>query len=682
MNKYLFSLLILFSSVYATSINNGEFEGTMSTWYFETDMQFTTDFTLSLVSGSVATGDPADLETGDIVCMGSVVRVTPTINTEWATPDFDVVALYPAWGPGYPAMITYSTVNTNRDIEWLSSSIFNNHKTFADANDYSQDISRYEELDIFYDQSVTYNNATGQFHSNKKGGANLFCKGTLQTRDGTTEEGTSSLPTTSSVDITLDGGGSHAISTRITGTECFGAVVKHPLDLDDPPWFWLDYFSHSPPSALSNPLGTTTKTLTVQEGGGTCDFHETDVVASGSTDDDLIMVRVTMENDGAQILITDVSSSNVDYTVEPFPVALCDVLGFPESICPASNGFEEPINTGSEKDLYVLIQRGVGASGGTVLTFDAETVSDSCGGAGTCSELVSLTGPITCEIEPPELEYGTLEVAEFLVSCEDLAGDPISCVGDDWYWETISGDFIERDNTHALAYPTSPPGSSGTLNYRSGIALCFSDIDVVSPNYECEFIPPSANMNTGDSQYFDLNCFVGGSASEPDDADYDAINGLDGSTSGSSTAGTTFNAGAESSGDLRGFAQWDDPTDDPVLGAVALAPITIGASNETDGDDDGSTEFCTIGDGPLTVYPGYSSWLSIKCGPDGNETCSSVDWSIDPPDVGSVSGNNLGADVTITGSPGESGIIWAVVGEDESCFKPFFISTPDCWEFS
>ncbi len=698
-NKSILVLLLLVSAVWATSINNAHFDASDSTWHFYTDMQITADFNLELVSGEVASGvDENNIQTGDAVCSGSVLRVTPDLDSEWATPDLDIVSIYPTCGGGYcPAMISYGTVNTNRDITWLTSSVFNNHQTFGNANDFSQDQSRYTQLGTFHTQTVTYNQNLGVFDSGKRGGANIFCKGDFQVRDGGTIAGSTSLPSTAPVDFTVSTVGSHAITGRIDNADCFGALVKHPInDVDHPAWFFMYYFTHKSTSTSnslsSGSLGLDTVTITVQDSGGICLMNEIDVDASSSlSDEDFIMLRTTMHNSGDPIQVTSVTGSSSHFDVDPFPVALCDILGFPPSICPSSNGFGETINSGGNKDLYVLIERLPGATGGTILTFNAETISASCGGTASCTDTLNLGNnvPVFCEIEPTELTYGTLEVAEFLVACENLAGDPISCVGNNWYWDSISGGFVEATNTHALAYPESPPGSSGTLNYESGIAHCLSDVDVITPYYECEFIPPSAEMDTGDSEYFELNCFAGGSSSTPDDADYAPIDGLLGSTSNSSTDGTTFDAGADSDGDLQGYAFWNDPVDDPVLGAIALAPIIIGNgsgndSNETgDNDPDGSSEWCTIGTGPLEVYPGFSGWVPIGCGPSGDQPCENVTWYA----TGYVSlsgGTDSGTSYTATGDPGDGATINAYLNGDtsKSCYRGFTIQEPYCWEFS
>lgn len=702
MRLLLLSLALLFSAAFALDAN---FQNNHPGYgdKFNTDMSFSTSFTLSLVSGAMASGNSADIQTGDKVCSGSVLRITPTYSSKWALTKADILAAYPECTVAYcPTMVNSGGVSTNKNVKWISDAVYTEHNDYGDSGgDYVFDWStpfaqdKYNDLATFYNEPVTWVNSTATY-ANKEGGANVFCKGTMVYTDAGTAIASLAMPTSATRDFTITGAGSHTISTNLGSVACFGAMVKHPLDQGSyPAFFTMYYYTKNQPSLGT--VGTASKAITVQASGGTCAFHETGVSASSSLlDEDLILVKVTMRNDGDPVQITSVSNSNPgSFTSAQFNPALCALLGFPGSICPASSGFNENIATGASKDLYVLITRNPGASGGTVLTFSGSTVSSACGGASSCTDTVDLSGAVFCGIVPPSLSMGTNEVGQFTVSCENLAGDPIACVGNNWYWaDGLSGDFIDRTNTQALAYTTSPMGSSGTLRYKSGIAMCLSDIAVGPATFECEFLPPGATMNVSESEYFELNCFEEGSSSDPDDADYTLIDGLSGSTSNSSTDGTTYTApGSPDSGTLRGFAEWN--THPPyIIGAVALAPITVtngssGGNTTCVGPDcdgpggEGSTQWCTIGSGPLNVFPGFSGWVGIMCGKHANETCTGASWS----SVGGVSvsgGDNSGTNFEVTGNPGDSCRITAYVNStpDQSCYKPCYIMKPECWEFT
>ncbi|MCI0504402.1 hypothetical protein L0Y65_06900 [Candidatus Micrarchaeota archaeon] len=709
MKKLLAMLFVLSAFAFATNVNNANFQGSDSIWHFDTDMQFTSDFTLSLVSGEVASGNPANLQTGDEVCSGATLRVTPTVSAKWATPDFAAVAIYPTCGGGYcPAMIASGGASSNRNIGWLSTSAWNTQKSFGDANDFSQDSAKYSALgeSNFANQPITYNNVTGEFHNNKEGGAAVLCKGTFQVLDGATVKGTSAMPSASSVDFAVNTAGSHAISTRLSGVDCFAAVVKHPLNIaDNPSWFWLDYYTHNAPSIPST-VATDTITLTVGTSGGDCAFNYVTGSAEASSsflDEDIIMLEARIHNTGDPVRIIGVSSSDAGFIATPFPVAICSALGFPPSLCPASNGFNTDIASGANRDLFVLIQRQAGATGGTVLTFNGQTVAATCGGASTCSDTLDIGDDvaITCEVDPASLEVDTLVVAEYTVACENLAGDPIPCTGSNWYWAGLDGGFIVRTNSYAWAYSTDPPGSSGTLNYESGIAHCLSNVNVtddgLGSEYECEFLPPSATMNISTSRWFDLNCFVNHTQSDPDSADYDTVNGLDGSTSNSSTDGTTYTApGYEDNGDLQAFSSWAGMPD-PMVGIVTLAPINVinGSGNNTNNTNDtndtpdnpdnpGSSKWCTIGTSSLSVFPGASGWVGIMCGPPTNlTTCTEVVWTTEGGIVLSAS-DIFGTGYTINGEPHTGGRIIAVVDgiPGHVCWLGFYIAEPECWEYT
>jgi hypothetical protein len=90
----------------------------------------------------------------------------------------------------------------------------------------------------------------------------------------------------------------------------------------------------------------------------------------------------------------------------------------------------------------------------------------------------------------------------------------------------------------------------------------------------------------------------------------------------------------------------------------------------------------------MVFVPGQHSWVGIMCGPDGDDPCLSVpdiDWSITPPTAGYVNpslSDNHGVTFTVTGYPGQTGEITAIIDADHGCSKPFTISSPDCWEYS
>lgn len=706
-------VLALFISTAFAEDFGADYESTVPDWYFRTDMRMTTDFRLSLVSGGVESGDPTNLRSGDTVCSGAVVRVTPTMNSKWAISRLSIRSAYPTCEATYcPAMISYSGgPSLNKDIKWLTPSIYDDNFDQGDRFGFTNLASRHDQLATFYTQPVTYTNSTGVDYPNKEGGANIFCKGNFQITDGSTVVRETELPATSSADITLATSGSHEISTRLSGVDCFAALEKHPIDLPShPEMFRIYYFTHAGPAISPSAAARRSITLNVGGAAANCTMHESSVDSGGSSlSDAFIRLKVNMCNDGpSPIRVMRVESSNPAYTVSAFPPpALCRAMGF--GLCPDSNGFNQDINSGSCRDLYVLVTHGPGASGDLTLTFSAEGVASGCGGVSPCAHPVLINDHdiYSCRINPssvtPTLGYGPYELLDFRVTCYNLAGHEIPCVGDNWFWaDGLTGGFWERDNRHAAAYPTSPFGSMGTLRYRTGHTECWSSIQLVSSesdlHYECEFVPASATVDANESEDFVLECTHDGVPATPDEAGYRLDGGLCGTLSNESTSGVTYTAcDTNSSGDLVGAGLFRTSSPDyPIIGAIARAPITVrggpgtGTGNDTNATSGGprgpgSSEWCSIDGFDLpTFFPGYYGWITLGCGPTGTGPCSGVVWPPDGADGGVLVGStSAGTYLHVTIASGMGRISAYVDGDaHHSCYKDFFVGPASCLDIS
>lgn len=508
----LLSILLFLIPILAATNVDADFDYFLSGRYFDTDMTFTTGMTISADPAYVVEGDPDNLQNGDTVCAGATLTVVPSSTSKWAVSSLSIKSQYPespCAGPDAGGSTSY-----NKNIKWLSSSVFDEHDDFGDDYGYKSDYSlsstqeMYSQLGTFYDEPTTYINLEDTY-TGKESGANVFCKGTLAVRDGTSAKGGSpwSMPVLlfGGVPFTVNDVGSHPISTKLEDVKCFGAIVKHPLNTaSSPSCFRIYYFTKGSDQNVAD----TTKTINinVEEGSGTCNMHELSVESTGPISDDLTGLKIRMHNDGDPMKVTSVTSSNPDYTALPFTEFLCAFLGIPDSLCPESSGFNEPIATGGNKDLYVLLGQGAGASGGTTLNFQAETTATSCGGPVECTEAVPIYGNVsfTCEIDPASASLATNEVAEFQVECKNLADDVITCSGSNWTWQGLTGVFNEKDNTHAETYTTSTAGS-GTLTYSSGMAECHSHISVTTPSF-CEIVPLSDTLYSGMGREFLVTC--------------------------------------------------------------------------------------------------------------------------------------------------------------------------------
>lgn len=566
--KTLLALFVLASFAFATNIDNANYTGSMNVWQFVTDMQFTTTFSAS--SG----GQP--LASGDTVTSGSTIEITPSISATWANPDLSIVSIYPLCsGSGCPQMINHTgSVNTNRPVVWLSTATFNTHKSYGDANDWSKNETRAAQLEPFATEPMTYTTGPGKSYPNKEGGANIYCKGTVEVLDGTTVVGSAALPASGPVSFTLSGAGSHPLAVQLKGVACFAAVEKHPLDKGTQ-WFYFYYFTRPSPTTVIPATMAVSATIPVVV--SSCNITHTAYTTTGSVDEDYFMLITPITNSGAISQVKSVTTTNSDYTVEPFQVSLCATLGFPSSLCPTSNGFNVDIPTGSARDTYVLVTRGANPDPTQTLpiTYTAQTSSESC------TDVLSLGNPdcpvIVCSVDPSAFTMRTQDVLNATVTCENLAGQSIPCIDANWSWSNgLAGDFITKTEAFAEAYSTSPPSSRGLLNYNSCSAWCFSEISLTPDPPRCTFDPTSATLAIDGSQNFSLICEDPiGTVVTPTNAIYDLINGLGGNTSGESVSGVTYNAPSiSSSGDLLGFATL--PTDvPPIIGAVAIAPIDV-----------------------------------------------------------------------------------------------------------
>ncbi|MFH1785553.1 MAG: hypothetical protein ABH842_03925 [Candidatus Micrarchaeota archaeon] len=538
--KYFFAFLLLSSVLFATNVN-ADFEQQSSGYQTDTSMQFTTSFVLSLHSGEVISGDPNDLETGDSVCTGARLTITPTVNAKWATsggsPDFDADAIFPVCDPAYepycPSTSSLGSVSNNRNINWLSSSrrsYFVSH--FSSPNDYLYGYSDhsnlaelqsvYNELSPFSSQPVTYHvEFGGPTYSNKRGEVGVYCDGTLRLSGGggsTTRA--SPFSTSSWTSSTINTPGSYDFKTQIEGIDCFGVVLKYPTNLNDghSEFFYMNFYTDNLPS-ITSPAAVSTVTIDIEEDGGECSIAlgtQPIEITYGSQIGDLqnFMVKAQIRNTGADAinLTGSIVSSNADYVALAFPTASCGVLGIPPALCPASNGFETSLSAGVSRYVYIwLVDTDAAASGGTTLTVYAETSSPMCGDAEECSVDIDLTGPITCEVVPDPMDVPENYEQRFNVTCTDLDLDPIACSGTDWAWVPGTfGTISTHTNTYVLATPTAAVGSTGEIEYTSDdVAVCSAQVTVlpdIDTPVECTIVPPNADVGQMELAQFNVTC--------------------------------------------------------------------------------------------------------------------------------------------------------------------------------
>ncbi len=246
---------------------NARFQAGVPPIQFNTDMRFTSSFSASLASGAVMSGNPGDLRDGDSVCAGSVVKLTPSLDARWFVSSLDVVSLYPVCAAdGYcPQMVEYSACTGNRPAAWLGRTLYEDNKSFGLANDFTSSQERHAGLGAssFFPEPVTYLAETNGYSHFKKGGAAVFCQGNIEFLQDHAVAASEALPSQAPSELVLGALGTHALSTRISGADCFAAVVKYPIDLPDhPEFFQVYYFAHNAP-ALPQSFGERSLNLNV-----------------------------------------------------------------------------------------------------------------------------------------------------------------------------------------------------------------------------------------------------------------------------------------------------------------------------------------------------------------------------------------------------------------------------------
>ena len=610
---WIFAGLMLFASplfaFQATMVNGAN---DPSAYYFNTDMSIETGFTMSIVSGGMISGNPSNIQGGDKVCSNSVIRVTPTAtDSKWALSNYASRSTIPYCDSSYgycPPIYDSGGISYNRPVKWLDSGTFDSYANTVGDPDYhiSHNTATYGALgggSAFFSEPVTYD-YTSTDYTNKEGFAGVFCKGSIQVfRRGQAVGNQIQLPNTGSVDVSVVTEGSNTIKTQINDVSCFGAVVRSPLNIGEghDNYYQINYYANSRPSF--SVTGENSVNVNVQSAAstGACilthtTFDPVRFTACKNTPNEgfvctkQVQLRVHLRNSGNKpIKITGVTSSNSGYVASPAIAdpTVCWIMGIPSSMCPSSNGFYDAdtgtpvVQPGGAVDVYVNIKVNDNAVGGTDLTFTATTIDNVCGSPLSCNDILPLgygNGIFSCTVSPPTMNLGYYEIGKFKVKCEKLSGDEAPCAGDNWQWTNgLFGMFYEKDNTHANGISTSGKGSSGWVKYTTGDVSCHSEVTISSdePKYSCVLDPTTATMYKTQSKYFSLSAAINQVAADPKDAKYMTGPGLVGTVSNSSIKGTTFTAAdQESSGNLYGFALFDDPNPD-LGGAGCRSAITV-----------------------------------------------------------------------------------------------------------
>jgi hypothetical protein len=650
-------------------------------YHFGTDVRFESSIDSCRVA-SCPYGSPDDcllegtLCSGtSVVCPGTTIAVTPEAEGRWAAPSLSIYSIYPycPGDPDCPQPVDYATIHTNRDIYWLSDSVYAKYDVDTGGHA-TQDLcwptstcppgtwgqtglDTYYELDTFHTQKMTYRRYEPEGPlTNKRGRANVFCNGDIEVRYAGGPWGTQSIPgeggTYSEISIPLIGGeGTATLTPAMRNIDCFGSNVVYPAATSNPNWR-IYYFGYGMPS-----LGTQTGTPAYVE------------IENRQPSLDVVYVSVTEYSSSYIFEIWLINDGDVPVKVsraypvgpghpQPLEPLLCTMYGIPTPPCPSSSGFGQEIGVGHLHVVYVLYGGDLDED-----LFELRYITDHK----VCSTLTEWSTEITvdpnvhsCRVRPSSHTVDPYEVHEYEVTCYNILDDPVPCNGDTWYWNTLAGSFIERTNEHALAYAYSPGGSTGRLYYQDASGVrCYSDVTIsdephLPDYYRCELDPPSARLDVGDEQYFDITSYLDDVEVTPDAVDYALTGGVAGSLSDESLSGVRYTATTPSFGLLRAYSQYRVSGDPRLRGAVCVAGLLVEeAGNESDRFQ------CELIPNSTSLNIGDSQAFELHCYFDGVEvTPDSASYTLIDGLSGTLSGESVSG-VTFTGTVNSSGHIQA-----------------------
>ncbi len=713
MKKLLIVLLacmaLAFAASYSATVDLEDDRGTSSAVHFGTRLFFESDPSCT-VAGIVLSGDPCGGSAR--VCVGTNITINPNTRGRWAVGgNLNVISPYPycAFGGYCPTMADYSS-KTESNVEWLDDALYDNYAVggggaeYAGTSTYFDDgIPRYTELGgspAFDTQSVNYLRTISEpLYTNKRGYANVFCKGTYEVRvGGMTVSRRDMADGPRSVTVPLRTEGTANLRVSLKDIDCFSALVKHPVDLDHPEWFGLYMYGYNTPSVPDLNEDSRIEVVDIQP---ELTIRSVDVESYvGST----YLLRINVENTGdvrvrATRVIPICTSGCSAGATSGFD---CILYG----LCVSDNGFGTYIAPGARRDLYVTYY---GAFSGDILRIIYESPDEVCSDEDEWELIVNIPedGITRCEIEPSSNIVTPYEVHEYTVTCYNSLGSTVPCSGNNWYWDSIPGGFVERTSSYAYAYTADTLSDvSGRIAYETDGVICtanvFSDANGGDDPYVfvCDLKPDSVTMEVNDSQYFDLRCSESYRSVTnfvfPTSVDYAMIRGLVGALSSESVRGVNYTATVDNvTGDVEAMAWHTHPDDGSLVGYIDWSHVIVGTGggpgdNET-GDDEGDEdeyEDCLIDPSDITSYPGWDGDVTIRCGspPDFSSSCSDVTWSID---IGSITDyDDYGAEYVIDSDAelGDTGQIWARVNtgdvDEGLCHAEISILEPICVEIS
>jgi hypothetical protein len=661
-------------------------------YYFKTDLSLPADTSISTTqTNKVLSGNPSNLVSGSIVCPSTSLDIKPNIQIKFADNQLDVESIYPhPFGTFTTPLSCTASGRPTRTGKWLPTSTFNSQKSIGTSASATTDSSNYNVLAPFYDECVTYfDDATDLVYINRKGGVNVYCKGTY------------SIPGVSSGNLNDQKTAKYTIQSSKTfyvtgsGLDCFAALHKQP----NTPDFRIYYYAYG----FSGSISSGSKNIKVENRQNSISFGPTTppspVTIPNTTTPTLVGIPIT-NNGGAPIQITSVSSSNPLVVVEPFDNSLCSGL-LPSSlaaVCSAGgSGFYTTINPGATRNVYVFLSAPTVSSPGsysTTLSFTHVAQTNVCDSkTDTSSFTLNIAGgpgnPVRCEITPPTANVKQKQLYDFTVQCFDTTNAVVPCVGSNWNLVGLNGIIPVRSSSGATAGTHSSVGSTGQLVYTSGTFSCQSNLTVNASTETIDVQPPTANLKQNDTQPFTATCTQGGNATNCTGNQWDPYSTLIGQLSNSTISSTIYNATVNNiTTQLYAVAFGLNPINPPY----DWADITVGSGgngNKTNGNGDekkGKSKYCVIDPIKDTYYTGLREW-KVTCLDPGNGqpiSCkNTIQWYLDGVPQPNLGVQGTGTKILIS-QPGTTYNLIAYTDEaaGQKCELEFNSTSYDCVLYS
>jgi hypothetical protein len=217
-----------------------------------------------------------------------------------------------------------------------------------------------------------------------------------------------------------------------------------------------------------------------------------------------------------------------------------------------------------------------------------------------------------CEIVPSSAEVEQNAGARYDVTCTNVEGTEVECLSVNWDWNDGFEGYVPENYTgfdaYAIVWSPEEPGTTGTLSYyASDSVVCSATMTVTSEdpetgiNHDCDLVPDDVIINQGESQHFNMTCYVDLVETVPEDYDYSLVDDLDGSLENETYNGVDYGAPSTGTdGSIESSATFDDG-------------ITIYDRSDVIVVDEGSSYACEITPSSFEMGPYEWATYTVAC---------------------------------------------------------------------